>query len=141
MINPVMIILGVLLIASPKNAEGNKLHGFVKSAETSELVPMSRVYVYGSDKRAKSGTVLSSSGEFTIVGIPAGSYSLFVSHEGYRPVDVRKIEVKDGIVAEVTLFIKASKTCTDSTDVILPGEPGIDYKMQYAEPPNLKIFR
>ena len=141
MINLIVVILGIFLAAMPNAGENNKLHGVVKSAETGTLVPMSLVYVYGSDKHIKPRTVLSSSGEFTIIGIPAGTYSIFVTHEGYRPLVAQKIEVKVGNVAEVTLFLKVAKTRTDSTDVVFPGERGVDYKMQYAEPPNPKIYR
>ena len=94
MANLVVVFLTLLLATFP-NSNGT-LSGSVQNAETAELLP--------ADKITIPMLIRTSSGKFTIVDIPPGQYSIFVSLEGYRPTVVRL------------------------------GKAGVDYKMQYAKP-------
>ena len=136
----IVLLLTMLFAAtSDKNMNGT-VRGSVKDAATGELLPMSLVYFYPIHSGGMPRFIQTSTGNFTIVEIPPGPYSFFVRREDYRPLVAQQVEVKAGTVTELNFVLRREKTRTDSTDVVYPGKPGIDYKMRYFKP-DVKKYR
>ena len=134
----IALLLTMLFVATPDTNINGAVRGSVKDAATGELLPMSLVYFYPTDTGGKPRSIQTSTGNFTIVEIPPGLYSFFVRRRDYRPLVAQKIEVKAGTITELNFVLQREKTRTDSTDVVYPGKPGVDYKMRYFKPETKK---
>jgi hypothetical protein len=130
----IAFLLTMLFVATPDTNMNGTVRGSVKDAATGELLPMSLVYFYPMGTGGKPRFIQTSSGNFTIVEIPPGPYLFFVRRVDYRPLVAQQIEVKAGTVTELNFVLQHEKTRADSTDVVYPGEPGVDYKMRYLKP-------
>ena len=130
----IALLLTMLFLATPDTNMKGTVRGSVKDAATGELLPMCLVYFYPMDSGGKPRLIQTSTGNFAIVEIPPGPYSFFVRRNDYRPLLAQQIEVKAGTVTELNFVLHREKTRTDSTDVVYPGKPDVDYKMRYFKP-------
>jgi hypothetical protein len=134
------VLLIMLLVALPALSKDGTVRGSVKNAQTGELLPMSHIFFYSMNSHAKPKFIRTTSGNFTILEIPPGAYSFFISCDGYRPLVAQQLEVKAGAMTEVNFVLQQELSRTDSTDIFQMGKPGVDYKMQYVKP-NLQKYR
>lgn len=81
--------------------DGN-IRGRITDAETDETLPAANVYI----EELQRGTTTDSNGEFEIIGVRAGTYTLRVSFVGYKSV-VREIVVQDGETTRLDISLEA----------------------------------
>jgi hypothetical protein len=109
------------------------IRGAVKNADTGELLPMSRVFLYPSNRSVPPRIFRTRSGTFVMVGVPQGHYNAFGENEGFRSFVAQGVYVKADSIVELDLRLKVT-TGNDSAGVVRPGKPGVDYKMKYFTP-------
>jgi hypothetical protein len=127
-----MAVLWTMLATStPELPDLGWVKGTVRSAAGGQLLPLSEIFVYPADPAVNMRFIRSSSGEFTIVEIPPGIYSFLVSLTGHRATVARQVEVGAGKLTQLDFVLQPITTRNDSTDVVRPGKPGVDYKMRY----------
>ncbi len=78
------------LIASPQQALGT-VSGVVRAADTAAGIPLVNIRIVGTDLGASSNE----NGEFTIRGIPPGTYSIRFSAVGFQTRTIDEVGVQD----------------------------------------------
>ncbi len=136
----IFALLALLLSTNPQDRTIGTIRGAVKSRETGALLRNSRLYFYSSRTETRSRLIETKSGKFTVIGAPPGEYSCFASHDGFRPVVVNHVRVRAGSVTELELVLEMSSASTDTTYLLVPGTPGLDYKMRFYKP-DIKKYR
>ncbi len=136
----ILALLALLLSTNPQDQTNGTIRGTVKSRDTNALLPNSRLYFYSSRTETRSRLIETKSGKFTVIGAPPGEYSCFASHDGYRPIVVNHVRVRAGSVTELELVLEMSSASTDTTYILVPGTPGLDYRMKFYTP-DIKKYR
>ena len=90
------IILGLMLLAAPAAAQSGSITGRVTEAEGGRPVAGARIEARASGALA-GGATTDESGQFRIINLPAGSYSLTAARIGYRFQRVDGVQVGTGI--------------------------------------------
>ncbi len=133
------VLLTTLLGAKGLDNTGT-IKGMVQNADNGDLLPMSLVFIHSSDSALPPRSFFTRTGSFAIVGVPSGMYRAFVYHQGFQSFVAQKVYVKPDTVTQLEFLLRPVKTRADSTDVVRPGSPGIDYKMKFFKP-DIKKFK
>jgi len=88
-----MAVLAVLLLSSLTYAQVGKISGQVVDRETGDPLPGANVIVQGTTL----GGATDVNGEYVILSVPAGTYSLRASFIGYRQVTIENVQVNSGL--------------------------------------------
>lgn len=88
-----MAVFAVLLLSSLTYAQVGKIAGQVIDRETGDPLPGANVVVEGTTYGAATNV----SGEYVILSVPTGTYSVKASFIGYRDVIVENIQVNSGL--------------------------------------------
>lgn len=88
-----MTLFAVLLLSSLAFSQSGKISGKVLDRETGDALPGANVVVVGTTLGAATDV----SGEFVILSVPTGVYSLKASFIGYRDVTIDNIRVSSGL--------------------------------------------
>lgn len=89
------------------------------SDENGIYVPGANIYI----KTLNKGTISNFDGQFTLVGVPEGTYTLQISYIGYRNVD-QKVSVVSGKTASVVVELMPSNYQLDEVEVTAQGLSG-----------------
>ena len=98
-------IVLLLLVLTPMLAwaqNTGKLTGTVTDAETGEPLPGANVIIQGTQRGAATNV----DGQYTILGIPVGSYDVQASFVGYTPVTVNDVEINSGYTRELNFSLQ-----------------------------------
>jgi hypothetical protein len=136
----IILAIGFLLTSSPTDSSTGILHGSVKDGTSGELLPSSWVTFFLSNEISAPRDIQTRTGNFTIVDVPPGEYTCFVHAYGHHMLVAKNIRVNAGKVTEVDLRLREFTTRADSTDVVRPGTPGVDYRIRIYTP-NDKEYR
>lgn len=93
------ILLVLFVTASLFAATTGKIRGVVKDRETKEPLPGANIIIVGT----QMGAATDINGEFIILNVPVGLYSLRSSFVGYRSVVVSNIRVSVDLTTNVTM--------------------------------------
>ena len=104
------LLLCVLIL----NAAGGKIQGIVRDEESGEPIPYANVVVLES----KIGTQTSADGDFFIVNVASGVYSIEVSSIGYQTKIVSGVFVETNQIARLELTLKQSPVQIPAVTVI-----------------------
>src|SRR5690606_15576943 len=89
------------------------------SDENGIYVPGANIYI----KTLNKGTISNFDGQFTLVGVPEGTYTLQISYIGYGNVD-QKVSVVSGKTASVVVELMPSNYKLDEVEVTAQGLSG-----------------
>lgn len=89
------------------------------SDENGIYVPGANIYI----KTLNKGTISNFDGQFTLVGVPEGTYTLQISYIGYGNVD-QKVSVVSGKTASVVVELMPSNYQLDEVEVTAQGLSG-----------------
>jgi len=95
--NLFMTIVAVLMFSSLSFAQLGKISGKVIDRETGDPLPGANVLVVGTTLGAATNV----DGEFVILSVPTGQYSIKAGFIGYREVTVDNIRVNSGLTTEI----------------------------------------
>src|SRR5688572_24221769 len=97
------IVLGLTLFATPAAAQSGSITGRVTAAESGRPIAGARVEARVSGTTAGRATT-DNDGQFRLVNLAEGSYSVTVTRIGYQMQRVEGVQVGTGIVtADVTM--------------------------------------
>ncbi len=105
-------LLWFLLVLPASGAEGGRLSGNVRHAESGEPLPLANVFL----AHTLIGTSTDTHGRFRLEGIPAGHYQLVVSLVGFRPVH-EEVDVAEGSEEARTFLLQARELVADEVQV------------------------
>jgi outer membrane receptor protein involved in Fe transport len=94
------LALLVMLLAPVMTAQAQntgKLKGTITDAETGEPLPGANVVIEGTQLGAASGA----EGDYTILGVPVGTYDVRASFVGYQAVTVNDVEINSGYTRQL----------------------------------------
>ena len=94
--------LSLFLTAGWSQTTG-KLVGDVKDADGSSLVG-ANVIVLGTGSGASAGA----EGDFTILNVPAGSYTVMATYIGYATQEITNVQVISGLSTELNFSLSTS---------------------------------
>jgi len=97
-----------------------KIVGRVIDAETGDLLPSVNILLEGTDKGASTNF----KGEFYIIGVPVGRYTLRASAIGFKTVQVTDIWVSSGL--ETVVDIEMPPSPLELDEVIIVSAPSYD---------------
>jgi hypothetical protein len=129
MINTVAVLLVLVLAGHTPADTSGTIKGTVRSAESGELLPLAKITILPSKSEVPLKFITTRTGEFTMVGIPAGSYSIMVSHEGCAPITVKQVQVRASSDTTLTFSLRSKER-----DAVQTEKPGVEYKMRYYKP-------
>ncbi len=92
-----MILFAVLLFSSLAFGQSGKISGKVLDRETGDALPGANVVLVGTTLGAATDV----SGEFVILSVPTGVYSIKSSFIGYRDVTIDGIRVNSGLTTDL----------------------------------------
>ncbi len=92
LVNLFLIIAVLLPLKSFSQTSGGTITGVVRDQATGETMPGVNVVIEGTLRGASTGT----DGEFSISGVPAGTYCLNLTFISYKPLRVDGVEVETG---------------------------------------------
>ncbi|MDZ7725132.1 MAG: TonB-dependent receptor [candidate division KSB1 bacterium] len=98
-----VILLAALLPVSLFAAVYGKISGKVVDSETNEPLPAANVVVVGTDYGAATNV----NGEFVILNVPPGQYSVRAQFIGYRPVTYEEVLVNVDLTTQLTFELPA----------------------------------
>jgi outer membrane receptor protein involved in Fe transport len=120
----VSMVLGTMLILSAPAAWGataGKIAGVVKDAQTGDALPNANLVLVDT----KLGTVSDVDGEFYILNVPAGTYTLRSTYIGYSAYQVEEVRVSGGLTTNLEIKLLPADIQVD--EVIIKAErPIID---------------
>lgn len=130
-------IIGVVLVISlcwvTASYSTGSIRGTIRSADAGDLLPLSLVFVYSSDTNAPARMYHTETGYFTIAEVPPGMYQALAWHQGFESVLVQ-VDVRGDTAVVLDFLLRPVQSRPDSTDVVRPGKPGVDYKMKFYKP-------
>ncbi|MDX1740584.1 MAG: carboxypeptidase-like regulatory domain-containing protein, partial [Rhodothermales bacterium] len=83
------LVLSAVTLLAPVRAQNGKLTGTVVDKATQEALPGATVVLEGTTRGASSNP----NGEYVILNVPPGVYTLRASFVGYGPISVQDVEV------------------------------------------------
>ena len=93
--------------------------GVVRSAQDSSPVADVDVGVTSGPWRATTGP----SGEFVLVGLPPGRYTVRARRLGFQPTEVRGVRVRSGASARLAIYLQPSTIQLEGITVVAPDRP------------------
>ena len=108
-----LVILAISLFSSSVFAQTGVLSGTVTDVTTGEILPGANIYILELERGAATNV----DGEYTIVGIPTGTYSVRVSYVGYA----EKTETVNIGAAEVILNFEIKNDLLGLGELVVTG--------------------
>jgi hypothetical protein len=125
----------VLILRTSEVSYGGAIKGSVTDSNTGILLPGTRIHLYTTGNDSSSRVFESTGGTFTIVGVPPGNYSCFVSKRGYRSMLATNVRVGASGTVMLEYCLKICTSPADSTDVdIYTDSSKTNDRMQYYFP-------
>lgn len=98
-----LVLAAALAGATVAAAQAGSVTGTVTDADTDRPLHQALVELLGPDSAVAARSSTGPEGRFRFVGIPAGSYTVAVTHVGYTPERTRDLRVAAHEVSEVSL--------------------------------------
>jgi hypothetical protein len=129
-----LTFFSILTVGDPGDNSG-VVKGEIMDATTGQALPRSLLMIVPEHGFTNIKQILTSSGKFTILGVPAGTYRAMVIHTDYRSFISDRFYVRANDTTELNFWLTIKLTRLDSLSTVDPGKPDVDYKMRYAKPP------
>ncbi len=114
------LIMGVFLAAAPLAAQKfGKISGRVTDAETGEVLPGANVIIDGTSM----GAATNLEGEFVILRVPPGVFSLRVQYIGYQKLQMTNVQVLTDLTTKLEFKLKTEVLTTGEEVVIVAERP------------------
>ena len=110
-------LLLTVLMGSAAVAQSGKIAGTVTVQGTDQTLPGASVLVVGTSYGAATGF----DGEYSIIGVPPGTYSLRVSFVGYSETVVEEVRVQTGLTTRIDVAL-AEEEAGVGGDVVVTAE-------------------
>lgn len=114
---PLAVLAAGLLFCTPAFGQGT-ISGTVNDGATGEPLPGVNVLVEGTQR----GTATDGSGEYTITGVPAGTYTVRATFIGYADEAEQGVQVQEGETTTVDFAMQEEAQSLDEVVVIGYGE-------------------
>ncbi|SVD49916.1 uncharacterized protein METZ01_LOCUS402770, partial [marine metagenome] len=100
-----VLITIIFLIIGPINGSNTgKLHGTLQDSETGGPIIAANVIV----KETTLGTITNEAGQFVVLNIPPGTYSVVFSHIAYHSLTVNKVRISSDYSKEISVKLTPS---------------------------------
>ncbi|MEM7786381.1 MAG: TonB-dependent receptor [Bacteroidota bacterium] len=106
-------VLGLLLAAPVVAQTTGQLSGVVRDAQSGETIPGANVRIDGTTQGASTGV----DGEFRIIGVRPGTYTLIASFVGYTPTRVEGVRVNVDLTTTVDFDLRLESVETEEVVV------------------------
>lgn len=117
----VIVVLCVFSMdVQASGSQTGKITGQVVDAETGDLLPSINISVEGTNKGASTNF----RGEFNIIGIPSGRYSIKASAIGFKSVRVTEVWISSGL--ETVVNIQMPPAPIELDEVVVVSSPSYD---------------
>ncbi|HTX18578.1 MAG TPA: TonB-dependent receptor [Bacteroidota bacterium] len=113
---PVLLLSSFVLISEAFGGTTGKLTGKVVDAKTKESLPACNIIIVGTTL----GTVADIDGNYVILNIPPGKYSIRAQYLGYQPVDVNDVSVSIDQTTKVDFSLM--ETTVEMQAVVIEGK-------------------
>lgn len=112
-----LFVIPLLLISVPIYAQSDRgaITGTVLDA-TGALVPAAKVVLTNAATGTKTDTVATGTGNYTLLALPAGTYTLTVEHPGFSKSEQTNIAVQVAVTTRVDVVLKVGST-SDTVEV------------------------
>ena len=110
----IAVLLFLIAAISEESVSEGKIRGRIIDKESKEALVGANVIVSGSS----FGAVADSRGEFTIVSLPAGEYSLKASYVGYAPMTIENVRVNNELTAEIEFALTPETVSMQAVTVV-----------------------
>ncbi|HZD05261.1 MAG TPA: carboxypeptidase regulatory-like domain-containing protein [Longimicrobiales bacterium] len=117
-----IVVLAALWVMGPGGLEGQIIRGVVRDVVSGRPVVLAYVGLLAPGEDFVRAGLADDSGHFSLEAPSAGSYFLYVSRHGYRPVMDGVFELGEGGVMELQVGMKPLPLYLDSMLVAVEGE-------------------
>ena len=93
-----------IIIAPLNGSNTGKLHGTLKDSETGEPIIAANVII----KETNLGTVTSKKGQYIVLNVPPGIYSVIFSHIAYHPLSIENVKISSDYSEEISVELLPS---------------------------------
>lgn len=129
--NGLLLISFMIITTTAVLAHTGSLKGYVKNDSTRKPIDGASIFI----KEANISSVTDGFGGYFIKNIPAGNYTIQISHVGFAVLE-EKIKIEDGVTTEANIFIIPSEvslsavTVNASKDITLSSVSSVDMKLR-----------
>ena len=121
---PITLLLTCLILLISSAAWAGEIHGLVKSEQDAEPIPAAKVSLKGKDLAVTTGE----DGKFAFTDLPAGSYTVIITVEGYATFRKTLPVPAEGVVnLEASLKYEASY---EGSEVVVTDRAPVDQSPQ-----------
>ncbi|KAA3618620.1 MAG: TonB-dependent receptor [Calditrichaeota bacterium] len=114
------LVLGFFLIANPLSAQKfGKISGQVTDAETGDVLPGANVLISGTSL----GAATNLNGEYTILRVPPGVYSLRVQYIGYQATQMTNLQILTDLTTKADFKLQTEVLASGEEVVIVAERP------------------
>jgi outer membrane receptor protein involved in Fe transport len=113
---PVVLVIILLLPATLQAEDAGRLTGIVSDVSNGQVLPGAHVVIIGTNRGASTDL----DGKFSIIGIPAGEYTVRATYIGYQTVEVKNLQIIAN--KSVTQNFKLMPVGVTTGEVVVEGE-------------------
>jgi len=110
----VNVVVALLLPAALFAGTTGKVKGKVTDREAGEPLPAANVTVVGTTL----GTATDLNGEYVILNVPAGTYSVRATYIGYQAITISNIKVRADLTTEVVFSLPSEAVAVGAVDIV-----------------------
>ena len=100
----ILVTIALLIIVPLNGSSTGKLHGTLKDSETGEPIIAANVII----KETTLGTVTSEIGQYVVLNVPPGIYSVVFSHIAYHPLFIENVKISSDYSKEISVKLVPS---------------------------------
>jgi CarboxypepD_reg-like domain/TonB-dependent Receptor Plug Domain len=121
-INQIFLIASFIGLSSAMNAQTAKqtLRGTITDKISQQSIPGATVIILGTDPLL--GTAADENGNFKIVNVPVGKYSIKIAYIGYKPSVLQNINVNAGKESVLNVNIEEDITQINTVEIVAKEE-------------------
>ena len=122
-------LIGIFLLTASLCAQTNRgaITGTI-SDSAGAVVPGAQVVITNNETGAKSDTVTTGTGNYSLLQLPVGTYTLVVEHPGFAKYEQTNVQVQLAVTTRVDISLKvgaATESVTVSADAAVHPAIGV----------------
>jgi outer membrane receptor protein involved in Fe transport len=110
----VTLLAFLLFVPSILFPQSGKIHGIIKDAKSNEPLVGANIIIEGTTRGASTDI----DGNYLVINVPVGTYTVKVSYVGYRTMTVTNVQIAQGLTTELNLNLYSEEVEVQSVEIV-----------------------